>query len=361
MSKVIFSGIQPSGNLHIGNYIGAIKQWIDLQNSSKFKVQSSKLDENELIFCIVDLHAITVYQDPKVLKEKILETAALYLSCGIDPKIAKIFIQSENPDHTYLTWILDCVTPFGLLSRMTQFKDKSSTLLRRAAGIASSDARQGFEGRGKDENITVGLFNYPALMAADILLYDTDQVPVGEDQKQHIEFTRDIGEKFNKMYGQVFKLPEPLIQKETARIMSLQNPLSKMSKSDSNPLGAINLLDNNDLIVEKVKKAVTDSGSEIIAREDKPAMSNILTIFESVSGISVFELEQKYKNAKYSDFKNDLAEAVVEFLAPVQKKYTEIREDKNYLNMVLDEGRDYAVAKSSKKVQQVKEIMGLGR
>lgn len=340
MKKVIFSGIQPSGNLHIGNYIGAIKQWVDFQDSLKFKVQSSKLAENELIFCIVDLHAITVPQDPKLLREKILEVAALFISCGIDPKKSKIFIQSENLDHPYLGWILNCVTPFGSLSRMIQFKDKSSK---------------------QQEGTTAGLFDYPVLMASDILLYDTDEVPVGEDQKQHVELTRDIAEKFNRTFGEVFKLPEPKIQKETARIMSLQRPDSKMSKSDEDSMGAIMLLDDKDTVAEKIKQAVTDSGSEIVYREDKPAISNLLTIYANVTGADISELEKQYQGVGYGEFKKDLSEAVITFLSSIQEKYNQMKEDPQHLSNVLDEGRDYACERSSKKVQQVKDAVGLGR
>lgn len=333
MKKVIFSGIQPSGNLHIGNYIGAIKQWVELQNSSK-------LEENELIFCIVDLHAITVPQDPKVLKEKIKDVARLFISCGIDPDKSKIFIQSENPDHAYLGWILNCITPLGQLERMTQFKDKS----------------------GKQaENTTAGLFDYPVLMAADILLYDTDEVPVGEDQKQHLELTRDLAEKFNRTFGETFKLPNPRILKETAKVMSLQNPTSKMSKSDVDPMGTINLLDDKDTVIDKVKRAVTDSGSDIVYREDKPAISNLLTIYSSVSGLSTNDLENKYKGVGYGQFKNDLGEAIFEFLKTVQDKYNELKADEAKLDAILDEGREFATSKSSKKIQQVKNVVGIGR
>lgn len=328
MKKVVFSGVQPSGNLHIGNYIGALKQWVRLQ------------DETEAIFCIVDLHAITVYQDPKVLREKILEVTALYLACGIDPQKAKIFVQSENPDHTYLAWILDCIVPFGQMMRMTQFKEKSEK---------------------QRESTTVGLFNYPALMAADILLYETDEVPVGEDQKQHIELTRDLAEKFNKTYGEVFKLPNPVIQKESARIMSLQNPLSKMSKSDKDPLGTINLLDTPEEIENKIKRAVTDSGSEIVYREDKPAMSNLLVIYSQISGKSIQELEKQYQGVGYAEFKQDLAKVIMDALTPIREKYTELKNNKEYLNKILDEGRSYAIQKSSKVMRKVKEAVGLGR
>lgn len=328
--KTIFSGIQPSGNLHIGNYIGTISQWVKLQQESN----------NELIFCIVDLHAITVPQDPKILRQKILEVAALYVASGIDPKKSNIFVQSENPDHTCLTWIFDCVIPIGWMNRMTQFKDKS---VKQAEGT------------------TVGLFNYPALMAADILLYDPTHIPVGEDQRQHIELARDIAEKFNKTYGETFILPEPMIDKQIARIMSLQNPTSKMSKSDKDQTGTINLLDSVDEIRKKIQRAVTDSGSEIVYREDKPAVSNLLIIFSKVSGQSISEIESQYQGKGYGDFKKDLAEAVVLFLKPIQEKYRKLRADEAYLNKVLDEGLAYTREKSSKKVEMVKKVIGLGR
>ena len=322
--KTVFSGIQPSGNLHIGNYIGAISQWVKIQ------------DNADAIFCIVDMHAITVPQDPKILKEKVLEIAALYLSCGIDPKKAHIFIQSENPDHTYLAWLLNTITPFGQLERMTQFKEKS-----------------------EKHEANVGLFDYPVLMAADILLYQTDEVPVGEDQKQHIELTRDLAEKFNKKFGVTFKLPNPVIQKETARIMSLQNPTSKMSKSDNDPLGTINLLDSEKEIREKVRKAITDSDSVISFGQDKPAVSNLLNIYCVLSGKSSMETEIDFKGKNYSELKESLADLLVSKLSEIQKKYHEIRDNDSKLRQILDEGRDYVKAKSSKTLQAVKEKMGL--
>jgi tryptophanyl-tRNA synthetase len=332
--QTIFSGIQPTGNLHIGNYIGAIKQWVNLQESQKEL-------ENELIFCIVDLHAITIYQDPKVLREKNLEVAALYIACGIDPKRSNIFIQSENHNHAYLTWIFDCVIPYGWMGRMTQFKDKSDK---------------------QKESTTVGLFNYPALMAADILLYDTDLVPVGKDQTQHVELARDVAEKFNRLYGMpVFKIPRLKIVKEAARIMSLQNPIAKMSKSEKGPMGTINLLDSSDKINEKVKRAVTDSGTEIVYREDKPAISNLLIIYSELSGKTVAELEEKYKRATYTQFKEDLAQVVDVALKPIREAYFKLRKEQERLNKILDEGRDFAVNKSSQTVKKVKEVMGLGR
>lgn len=351
MKKVIFSGIQPSGNLHVGNYIGALQQWVKLQESSPFTVHRSQNEsmtvnrelstENyELIFCIVDLHAITLPQDPKVLHEKNLELAALYVASGIDPKKSKIFIQSENPDHPYLAWIFDCITPMGWLHRMTQFKDKSTK---------------------QAENTTVGLFNYPPLMAADILLYDADFVPVGEDQKQHIELTCDIGEKFNKTFGETFKLPKPMIDRQAARIMSLQNPLSKMSKSDKDPVGTINLLDDRSSIIDKIKRAVTDSGSEVKYSEDKPAISNLLVIYSKLSGKPIQDLENQYQGKGYGEFKNDLAEVVVSSLQTIQTRYKELRSDEAELQEILDEGRDFAIERSSKKIADVKKKVGLGR
>jgi len=321
--KTVFSGIQPSGNLHIGNYIGALSQWIKMQENT------------EAFFCIVNLHAITVSQDPKILKEKILEVAALYLACGVNPKKTHIFIQSENPDHVYLTWLLNTITPFGQLERMTQFKEKS-----------------------KKNEANVGLFDYPVLMAADILLYQTDEVPVGEDQKQHLELTRDLAEKFNKKYGATFKLPNPSIIKETARIMSLQNPFAKMSKSDKDSLGTINLLDREEEIREKVKRAVTDSGSSI-SKNPSAAITNLLTIYSAFKnqsfGSSLSELEGK----SYGEFKTVLADLLALSLNSVQKKYKEIRSNEKALRQILDEGREYAKAKSSQTLKIVKEKMGL--
>ncbi|MFH1186582.1 MAG: tryptophan--tRNA ligase [Candidatus Levyibacteriota bacterium] len=327
MKKIIFSGIQPSGNLHIGNYIGAISQWEKMQ------------DNYENIFCIVDLHAITVPQDPKILREKILEFAALYLACGIDPEKSHIFIQSENPDHAYMTWIFNCITPFGILLRMTQFKDKS---------------------QDQKEKTTAGLFDYPVLMASDILLYLTDEVPVGEDQKQHIELACDLAEKFNNKFGEVFKLPKPVIQKETGRIMSLQDPENKMSKSDNDSLGAIHLLDSEDEIRNKIKKAVTDSESSISKEKhnEKGAIHNLLVIFAAFSNSSFEEALDKLDGMSYSEFKSKLADLLVEKLGEIQIKYNKIRNDKGYLRKVLDEGRDFAKDKSSVVIKEVKQRVG---
>ena len=324
--KTVFSGVQPSGDLHIGNYIGALKQWVQAQGST------------ESIFCIVDLHAITVPQDPSVLRQKVLEVAALYIASGIDPEKSHIFVQSENPNHTYLSWILNCVTPFGQLERTTQFKDKSQKY---------------------QDQTTAGLFDYPVLMAADILLYQTDEVPVGEDQKQHIELTRDLAEKFNRDFGSVFKLPEAVIKKEAARIMSLQNAAVKMGKSDLNPMSRINLLDSEEEIREKIKKAVTDSGSSISRDSGSAAISNLLTIYAAFKDQTLDEAYIDLEGKSYGEFKNVLADLVVEKLSQIQKKYQEIILDEGYLRKVLDEGRDYAIAKSSQTLQQVKEKVGL--
>ncbi len=324
MSKVVFSGIQPSGNLHIGNYIGAISQWVAMQN------------ERDSIFCIVDLHAITVPQDPTKLKEKVLEVAALYLACGINPEKSHIFVQSENPNHPYLAWILNTITPFGQLERMTQFKDKA-----------------------EKHEANAGLFDYPVLMAADILLYQTDEVPVGEDQKQHIELTRDLAEKFNSKFGETFKLPIPVIGKETARIMSLQDPASKMSKSDSNPLGTINLLDSEDLVKEKIKKAITDSGTQISRDQGSEGLSNLFSIYSSFKSQTLTDSYIELEGKSYGEFKTLLSNLVWKELSEIQNKYQEIRADEAKLRKILDEGRDFAIEKSSQTLAQVKEKVGL--
>jgi len=325
--KRIFSGIQPSGNLHIGNYIGAIKQWVELQQ------------DYECIYCVVDLHAITIHQDPKKLNEKIRELTALYLACGVNPEESIIFVQSANPDHTSLAWIMDCVASMGQLERMTQYKSKSEKL----KGSAS-----------------VGLFNYPALMAADILLYDTEVVPVGDDQKQHVELTRELARRFNSRYDEVFTIPEVKLMTAGARVMSLQDPESKMSKSADDPKGTIDLLDKPKVIRNKVMSAVTDTGSEITAKPDKAGITNLLTIYSVLSDQPIQELENKYQGKGYGDFKNDLAEVVVNFLEPIQEKYHQIREDKDYLDQVLKDGLAKAKPISEKTLEKAYKSMGLG-
>ena len=327
--KIVLSGIQPSGDLHIGNYIGMIQQMVSFQ-----------MRDEVMLFAIVDLHAITVRQDPKLLKQNIRSLTALYLACGVDPEESKIFIQSENPDHAYLAWVFDCMIPMGWMERMTQYKDKS--------------LKQG-------ERTSIGLFSYPALMAADILLYDCPYVPVGEDQTQHIELTRDIAHRFNKEYGEVFVIPEIALRKGAARIMSLVNPEKKMSKSDLDPKGTINLLDNPDAIGDKIAKAVTDSGSEVAFRPDKPALSNLLTIYSELSGEKIDLLENRYAGRSYSEFKNDLSEVVINTLKPIQNRYHKIISESGYLDTIFDQGRDFSQQHSSKKVAVVRQLIGLGR
>ncbi|MFH1602116.1 MAG: tryptophan--tRNA ligase [Candidatus Shapirobacteria bacterium] len=322
--KRVFSGIQPSGRLHLGNYIGAIKQWVELQK------------DYECFYCVVDLHALTVPQDPKILKERIYQAAALFIACGVDPEKSVLFIQSHNPDHANLAWIMDCVTSMGQMERMTQYKSKA---------------------KKQKDFASVALFNYPALMVADILLYQTDLVPVGEDQKQHVELARDLAERFNSRYQKVFRIPEVKMLKVGARIMSLQNPNSKMSKSEEDPNGTIDLLDSPEVVLKKIKSAVTDSGKEIVFREDKPAISNLLTIYSQLSGRSVKDLEKEYAGKGYGEFKQDLAQIVVNFLVPIQKKYKEVH-NKKTLDKVLERG--LAKSRSISQENLKKAYLALG-
>jgi tryptophanyl-tRNA synthetase len=309
--QVLFSGIQPSGVLHIGNYIGAISNWVKLQ------------DEYDCLFCIVDLHAITIRQDPKLLYERSYDYLALLIACGLDPEKNIMFCQSHVPAHTELTWILNCYAHMGELSRMTQFKDKSKKQV---------------------QNINVGLFAYPVLQAADILLYKTNVVPVGADQRQHLELTRDIAMRFNNIYGEIFTVPEPHIPSAEigGRIMGLQDPEKKMSSSDPNPNNYIALLDSPDVIRKKLKRAVTDSGSEIYFHESKPGIANLLTIYSAITNKSIKNLEKQYQDSGYGKFKNDVAEAMVEFLSPIQKRFQELRKNKNILNTILKRGAQMA-------------------
>src|SRR6476469_10367264 len=287
MKKRIFSGAQPTGELHIGNYLGALKNWVALQ------------DEYEAFYCIVNLHAITLPQDPAQLRQKTLDLARIYLAAGIDPSVSTIFIQSDVPEHAELTWILSCSSRMGELERMTQFKDK---------------------GKGNRERAGVGLFTYPVMMAADILLYQTDLVPIGQDQKQHLELTRDLAERFNRDFGETFVVPEAFIPPVGAKIQSLQDPSKKMSKSDENAAGAIFLLDDADTVTKKIKKAVTDSGTDITFDESRPAITNLLTIYHLLTGKSQDESVENFAGKGYGDFKRELAEAVVEFLRPFQER-----------------------------------------
>ncbi len=332
MKKVIFSGIQPSGNLHIGNYLGAIKQWVELQETGEY----------ELIFCIVDLHAITIRQQPEELKAKTLEVAALYLASGIDPNKSNIFIQSENPDHPYLAWLFDCITPVGWMNRMTQFKDKRKK-------------------QKDEESVSVGLFNYPALMAADILLYDADLVPVGEDQKQHLEFTSDIAKRFNSIYSDTFKIPKARFNRMVPRVMSLQSPLIKMSKSDTDPRGTINMLDSKDEIAKKIKGAVTDSKPYISLAGSSPAFKSLATIYAGTApqNLSFEDIGKKFEGKGYEEFKNNLLGQVIDTLSPIQDEYHRFLNDKATLNGILKKGINFAKNRSSPKLKEVREKMGL--
>lgn len=332
--QTLFSGIQPTGILHIGNYLGAIKQWVELQ------------EKYNSFFCIVDEHAITVPQDPKELRENTLKTAMMYLAAGIDPKHSAIFVQSHVPAHTELGWILNTMTPLGELERMTQFKEKS-----RVPKLPFFPAARG--------SIMAGLLNYPTLMAADILLYKTNAVPVGEDQLQHVELTRSIAERFNNRYGETFVLPKTIVNKAGARIMGLDDPSKKMSKSATSSNNYISLLDSPDEIRRKIKIAVTDSGSEIKYDENKkPAISNLLNIYSLFSGKSSKELEEYYHGKKYSEFKNDLSEVIIKELSPLQSNYAELEKDKKKVLSILNDGKEQAREISEKTLREVKEKIG---
>ena len=324
MTKRIFSGAQPTGNVHLGNYLGALKNWVALQH------------EYESFFCIVNLHAITVGHDPKLLAEKTRDLARIYLAVGIDPQVSTIFIQSDVPEHAELTWVLNCVARISELERMTQYKDKA---------------------RKQQENVSVGLFDYPVLMAADILLYHTDLVPVGDDQKQHLELTRDLALRFNRDYGETFKVPDPYIQKLGGRIMSLSDPLKKMSKSDDDPNGCVLLMDDADTVQRKFKRAVTDSGTEIRFDEGRPAINNLLEIFHLITGQSQTEVENHFAGKGYAQLKGDLADAANQFLSPIQDRVRAISDQQ--LDEILDHGRQKASQIARATLQQVFERTGL--
>ncbi|MFA5086174.1 MAG: tryptophan--tRNA ligase [Candidatus Paceibacterota bacterium] len=322
----VFSGIRPTGDIHIGNYLGAVKQWIELQ------------EKDDCFFCIVDWHAITTPYDEKTLKDKIYGLAATYLAAGLDPDKCSLFIQSHVKEHTELAWLLGSITPLGELQRMTQFKDKS---------------------KKHKEYINAGLLNYPILMAADILLYDADVVPIGKDQIQHVELTRNIAERFNKKYGKIFKLPSPMIPKQGATIMSLQNPEKKMSKTDDNK-GCIGLFDEPKEIKEKIMAATTDSDKEI--RYDvnkKKGVSNLLTIYSLFSGKEIKEIEKEFKGKGYGDFKKSLAELLIEKLEPVREKKKELQKKPGYIDKMLEKGAEKARKVAEKKMEEVREKMGL--
>ena len=313
----VFSGIQPSGTSHLGTYLGALSNWVSLQN------------DYESYFCIVDLHAITVPQDPKVLRANVREMAAIFLAVGLAPERAVIFRQSRVSEHTELSWLLNCIARVGELSRMTQFKDKAQ--------------------RGGAESGSVGLYDYPVLQAADILLYNAHLVPVGEDQRQHLELSRTLARRFNGLYGETFVVPEPMILETGARIMALDEPTQKMSKSAPTPAGYIALLDEPDVIRRKIRRAKTDSGTEIVATPDKPALANLLNIYAGLTGRPVIEIEKQYQGKGYGDFKKDLAEVVVESLTPIRARTLELLDNPRELDEVLEAGAERArdVARST--------------
>jgi tryptophanyl-tRNA synthetase len=324
MDKRIFSGVQPSGNLHIGNYLGAIKNWVKLQESY------------DSIFCVVDLHAITVPQDPEELCRKTIEVAKIYLAAGIDPQKSTIFIQSHILEHTELTWILNTITKVAELERMTQFKDKSG---------------KNTEGEG------AGLFDYPVLMASDILLYDTDLVPVGKDQEQHIELTRTLAERFNKKFGETFMVPEAYTVEGVKNIMGLDDPTKKMSKSAASVYNYIGILDDPETIRKKIMKAVTDSGTEIKYEDGKPALKNLINIYSAFSGKSPKEIEKEYAGKGYADFKKGLADAVIEGLKPIQESYHKLSDEK--VLEILKTGAEKVRPLAQKKMAEVKKKVGL--
>ncbi|HEX8355191.1 MAG TPA: tryptophan--tRNA ligase [Pyrinomonadaceae bacterium] len=325
MAKRIFSGAQPTGNLHIGNYLGALRNWVTLQH------------EYESFFCVVDLHAITVPQDPKQLMAKTREVARIYLAAGVDPQVSTIFIQSDVKEHAELAWVLNCVVRTSELERMTQYKDKS---------------------KKQRENVSVGLLTYPALMAADILLYQTDLVPVGQDQKQHLELTRDLAERFNRDFGMTFKVPDAFIPKVGAKIMALDDPTKKMSKSDENVNGRISLMDDADTIRRKFKRAVTDSGSEIRFDETRPAVTNLLTIYQLLTNQTREAIEEHFAGKGYAHLKDDLAEATIDFLRPFQKRVHGISDKE--LDLILSDGARKAETFAADTMARVVDSTGLG-
>ena len=325
MEKTIFSGIQPSGVITLGNYIGAVRNW------------SKVSDQGKGIFSVVDLHAITVRQDPKELHERILSTLAMIIASGVDPEKNLIFIQSHVPEHCELSWILNCYTMFGELSRMTQFKDKSAK---------------------NADNINAGLFTYPVLMAADILLYQADLVPVGADQKQHVEIARDIANRFNGLYGDTFKLPEPYIPAIGAKIMSLAEPEKKMSKSDPNVNANILVMDKPEDIMRKFKRAVTDSQGEVRRGPDKPGINNLITIYSVATGKTPEQIEAEFQGKGYGDFKTACGEAVVEMLRPFRENVEDLMKNKDYLNQVAREGAEKAARMAYRTLSKAQKKVG---
>ncbi len=388
--KRVFSGVQPTNNLHLGNYLGAIKNWVELQNSY------------DAFYCVVDLHAITVKQDPKELRQNVLNVAKTYLALGVDPDKSTIFVQSHVPQHAELAWVLNTVAKMSDLMRMTQFKDKTGIvdlektindlrktskefripeeIKRKTIEISKKgDAPTATEGLEADESIMrqqiatvaslledikeklykspVGLFDYPVLMASDILLYSPEVVPVGEDQKQHVELTRDLADRFNSLYGKTFIEPEPMITKVGARIMGLDDPTKKMSKSATSANNYIALLDSPEVVAKKISRAVTDSGTTIESGADRPALTNLLTIYSLLSGQTIKEIEKEYAGKGYADFKKGLSGVVVKFITEFQNKFNAI--DDNKVKKILEEGANKAKAVAEKKMEEVKTKMGL--
>lgn len=325
--KIILSGIQSTGKLTLGNYLGAINNWVQMQ------------EEYDCYYMIANLHSLTIRNDPETLRNNTLKVLAMYIAASLDPEKNTIFIQSQVKEHAELGWILDCYTYMGELSRMTQFKDKSAK---------------------HADNINAGLFTYPALMAADILLYQADLVPVGQDQQQHLEITRDIAERFNKLYGKAFTIPEGYYGKASAKIMGLQDPTAKMSKSATNPNDVILLEDEPDVIIKKFKKAVTDSENKVrFDPENKPGVSNLMQIYSSITGLKMEEIEKEFEGEGYGTFKTKVAETVVNKLEPIQKKYKELLENKEYLEKIYTEGANKARKLASKTLDDVKERIGI--
>ncbi|MGB2427304.1 MAG: tryptophan--tRNA ligase [Alteromonas sp.] len=325
---IVLSGCQPSGQLTIGNYMGALRQWVAMQ------------DSHECLYMLVDLHAITVRQEPKALYEACLDGLALYVACGIDPVKSTIFIQSQVPEHAQLSWVLNCYAQMGELNRMTQFKDKSSK---------------------HSQNVNVGLYSYPVLQAADILLYQANEVPVGEDQKQHLELTRDIATRFNNLYGDVLTLPEPYIPQQGARVMSLQDPTKKMSKSDTNPNNIIGLLEEPKKLSKKIKRAVTDSDEQAriyFNAEEKPGVSNLLSLLSCATDTSIDNLVPQYEDKMYGHLKGDVADAVVALVEPIQARYRELRNDRASLDDIMRAGANAASERAAKTLEQVYHAVG---
>ena len=323
--KIVFSGVQPSGNISLGNYIGALRNWVDMQ------------DIYNCLYCVVDMHAITVRQDPKKLREQTLSLLALYIACGLDPKKNIMYIQSHVPQHAELSWILNCYTMFGELSRMTQFKDKAAK---------------------HADNVNAGLFDYPVLMAADILLYKTDLVPIGQDQKQHLELARNVAERFNGVHGNTFTVPEPYIPKIGGRIMSLAEPEKKMSKSDENANAIVLLLDKPEAIMKKFKRAVTDSEAVVEYREGKAGINNLMTIYSIATGKTMDEITNEFAGRGYGDFKTAVGESVVELLRPIREKTEELLKNPDYLESIYKENALRASSLAERTMEKVRKKVG---